>query len=150
MKIGSCFCFKKFCFKFAQVSKTSFKIFKLSFGKQAISFCEVSFYGKSYFLQSQVSKIGFKVFGQVLASKRFIRQCLLFLACVLFGKVRFSKSAAFFQQKFRQVWFRLFCQVHFFWQSKLFAKSVFSKGFGKFSALAFFQVKLISETKSGL
>jgi hypothetical protein len=69
------------------------------------------------------------------------------VACVLFGQVRFSKSATFFQQKFWQVWFGLFRQVYFFWQSRFFVKSVFSKGFGKFSSLAFFQVVLIFNGK---
>jgi hypothetical protein len=71
----------------------------------------------------------------------------VFLACVLFGQVRFSKSATFFQQKFWQVWFGLFRQVHFLWQSRFFVKSVFSKGFGKFSSLSFFQVALIFNGK---
>jgi hypothetical protein len=72
------------------------------------------------------------------------------MACVLFGKVMFLKSAIFFQQKFRQVCSRLFCQVYFFWQSKLLAKSVFSKGFGKSWSLAFFQFSLSFNGKVGL
>jgi hypothetical protein len=50
---------------------------------------------------AQVAKIGFVVFGQVLVCNGFVKQSLLFLACVLFGQIRFSKSAIFFQQKFR-------------------------------------------------
>ncbi len=44
----------------------------------------------------------------------------------------------------------LFCQVHFLWQNNLFAKSVFSKGFGKSSALAFFKFKVDFVGKVGL
>jgi hypothetical protein len=84
----------------------------------------------------QVSLIGFVIFAQVLASKRFHLAKSIFLARVLFNQVKFSKSASIFQQKFWQVWFGLFCQAHFFWRSNFFAKSVFSMGFGKSSALA--------------
>ena len=62
LKIGSCFLFKRFRFKFAQVSKIGFKIFKSSFGKQAVSFSEVSFSGLRFTWQSQVSKIGYIFF----------------------------------------------------------------------------------------
>ena len=85
-----------------------------------------------------------------MASKWFHSAKFFFLACALFDKVRFLKLAIFFQQKFWQVWFRFFRQVYFFWQSSLLAKSVFSKGFGKSSALAFWQVNLIFQNKVGL
>ncbi|MDZ7925273.1 MAG: hypothetical protein U5M23_14735 [Marinagarivorans sp.] len=79
---------------------------------------------------AQVSKIGFMVFSQSFG-KQAVSFCKVpfFWLAFFFNQVRFLKSATFFQQKFWQVLFRLFCQVHFFWQSKLFAKSVFSKGF---------------------
>jgi len=60
--------FQKVRVKFAQVSKIGFMIFSQSYGKQAVSFCEVMFFGKSYFLQSQVAKIGFEVLAKVSAS----------------------------------------------------------------------------------
>jgi len=78
LKICSCFCFKKFCFKLAQVSK-----------------------------------IGFKIFAQVLASKRFYLAKSIFSAYVLVVQIRFSKSASLFQQKFRQVWLGLFAMLIF-------------------------------------
>jgi len=59
------------------------------------------------------------------------------MACVSLGKVRFVKLASMF---FAKVWVslvRAFRQAHFFWQSNFLAKSVFGKGSGKFSALAF-------------
>jgi hypothetical protein len=70
---------------------------------------------KFLFKFAQVSKIGFKVLVKVFASKRFHlvvvelaeTQSPFFMACVLFGKIRFLKSASFFQQKFWQVWFGL-------------------------------------------
>jgi len=62
----------------------------------------------------------------------------------------FLKSAIFFQQKFRQVCFRLFRQALFFWQGNFLEKSFFSIGFGKFSALAFFQFMLSFNGKVGL
>ena len=68
-KIGSCFWFKKFRVKFAQVSK-----------------------------------IGFVVFAQVLASKRFHFAKSVFVACVSLGKVRFVKLASRF---FVKVWVSL-------------------------------------------
>jgi len=52
----------------------------------------------------------------------------------------FSKSFGKFGSVF-------FCQIHFFWQSKLFAKSVFSKGFSKFSALRFGKSVMFSKAK---
>jgi hypothetical protein len=60
----------------------------------------------------------------------------------LFSQVRFLKSATFFSAKVSARLVRAFCQVHFLRQSIFLAKSVFSKGFGKFSALAFFQFKV--------
>jgi hypothetical protein len=110
-----------------QFSKSGvFKKWLLSFlSKFQFRLCQVS-------AQPPVGKIGFKVFSQSLASKPFHFAKSVFLACVLFSQVRFSKSATFFQQKFWQVWFGYFRQVHFFWQVCFLAKSVFSKGFGKF------------------
>jgi len=43
LKIGSCFWFKKFRVKFAQVSKIGLKVFMQSFCKQAVSFFKVRF-----------------------------------------------------------------------------------------------------------
>jgi hypothetical protein len=60
-----------------------------------------------------------------------------FLACALFGKVRFLKLATFFSENVSVSLVQVFSQVHFFWQVCFLAKSVFSKGFGKSSALAF-------------
>jgi len=85
LKIGSCFWFKKFRVKFAQVFKIGFKIFSQSFRKQTVSFGKVRFCSKSYFLQNQVSKIGFKVSTKVSAS--LVRA---FLPSLFFsGKFRF-------------------------------------------------------------
>jgi hypothetical protein len=49
-KIGSGFLFRKFLFKFAQVSKIGFKVFSLGFGKQAVSFGIVCFFWLALFL----------------------------------------------------------------------------------------------------
>jgi len=109
-KIGSCFWFKKFRVKFAQVAKIGFKVFSQSLGKQIVSFCKVRFCGLCFFWQSQVSKIGYIFSAKVLAG---LVQALV---------VEPAET---------------FCQVYFFWHKSRFAKSVFSKGFGKFLALAF-------------
>jgi hypothetical protein len=69
------------------------------------------------------------------------------MACILFGKIRFLKLATFFSTKILVSLVRAFYQVHFFWQSKLFAKSVFSKGFGKFLALRFGKSVVFSKAK---
>ncbi len=80
-----------------------FMDFSQSYGKQVVSFCEVIFCGKSYFLQSQVAKIGFKVFRksfvQAFYQVRFFWQ-VCFLAKSIFSK-DFGKSLAFvlFQSK---------------------------------------------------
>jgi hypothetical protein len=86
-KIGSCFWFKKFRVKLAQVSEIGFKFFNLGFGKQAVSFGKVCFFsGSRSFWQNQVSKIGFKVFR-----KSFGKFGLGFLARLVFSsKVHFS------------------------------------------------------------
>ena len=100
---------------------------------------------------AQVSKIGFVVFSQYFGKQ-----------AVSFGKIRFSwlafclaRSSFWnrlqdFQQKFWKVWFWLLRRVHFFWQSNFLVRSVFSKGFSKFSALAFFQVCNNFQNKVGL
>jgi hypothetical protein len=87
-KIGSCFWFKKFRVKLAQVSKIGFKVFSLGFGKQKVSFGKVRFSWLAFFLQSQVSEIGFKIF-----SKSFDKFGSSFFAKFIFsGKVNFSQS----------------------------------------------------------
>ena len=48
---------------------------------------------------AQVSKIGFVVLGQVLASKLFHFAKSVFVAFVLFGQVKFLKSASRFSVK---------------------------------------------------
>jgi hypothetical protein len=75
-------------------SKNQLRGFRQSFGKQAFLFGKVSFCGNRHFLQSQVSKIGFKVFNQgfgKLASGFLARS--FFLAKVLVCKVTFFQQA---------------------------------------------------------
>jgi hypothetical protein len=48
-KIGSGFLFRKFLFKFAQVSKIGFNVFSLGFGRQAVSFGKVRFSWLAFF-----------------------------------------------------------------------------------------------------
>ena len=50
LKIGSCFWFKKFHFKLAQVSKIGFVVFGQGFGRQAVSFCKVRFFWLAFLL----------------------------------------------------------------------------------------------------
>jgi len=64
LKIGSCFCFKKFRLKFVQVSKIGFKVLAEILASKRFYLAKSCFCGKSYLLQSQVSKIGFKVFSK--------------------------------------------------------------------------------------
>ena len=49
-KIGSCFWFKKFRVKSAQVSKIGIEFFSLGFGKQVVSFYKVHFFWLALFL----------------------------------------------------------------------------------------------------
>ena len=100
---------------------------------------------------AQASKIGFKFFslGFGRQAVSFGKVCFFWLALFLV-KSGFQNWLQVFWQKFRYVWFRFFRQVHFFWQSRFWVKSVFSKGFGKFSTLRFGQSVLISKDKSGL
>jgi len=112
-KIGSGFLFRKFLFKFAQVSKISFKVFGLSFGEQAISFGKVVFHGLRFVLQSQVSEIGFKIFSKSFGKfgSGFFTRLIFsgkfhFLAKSVFSKgfgkfstLRFGKSIVFSKAK---------------------------------------------------
>jgi len=85
LKINSGFCFKKVRVKFSQVSKICFKVFRQSFGRQAVSFCKVFFSGLRFTWQSQVSKIGYVFFR-----KTFGKFGSGFLAKFIFsGKVGF-------------------------------------------------------------
>ena len=81
------------------------------------------FWFKKFRVKSaQVAKIGFKVFSQSLG-KQVVSFCKVrFCGLRFFWQSQVSKiSYIFFQQKFWQVWFRLFCQVFFL------AKSPFRK-----------------------
>ena len=49
-KIGSGLWFNKFYFKLAQVSKIGFKVFRKSFGKQAVSFGKVRLFWLAFLL----------------------------------------------------------------------------------------------------
>jgi hypothetical protein len=90
-KIGSCFWFKKFRAKFAQVSKIDFKVFRKSFGKRAVSFGKVIFSGLRFVGSSQALKIGCIFSAKVLASSlRAFLPGSFFLAKSLFRKVSFS------------------------------------------------------------
>jgi len=70
------------------------------------------------------------------------------MACVLFGKVGFLKSASRFLAKVLVSLVLAFSPGLFFLASFVFfAKSVYSKGFGKSSVLAFGQINLIFNGK---
>jgi len=69
----------------------------------------------------------------------FCKVCFFWLTFFL-AKSGFQNRLHFFSAKVLASLVHAFCQAHFLWQSNFFAKSVFRKGFGKFSALAFFQV----------
>ena len=87
---------------------------------------------------AQVSKIGFKIFSQSFGKQ-----------AVSFGKVRFCGKGYFLQSQVFKFGFKVFSKsfgkfgsgflVRFVFSGKFvfFAKSVFSIGFGKSSALAF-------------
>ena len=88
LKIGSCFCFKKFRVKFAQVSKIGFKVLAEILVSKRFHFAKPCFYSKGFFLQSQVYEIDFKIF-----SKSFVKFCSGFFAEFIFsGKVHFLQS----------------------------------------------------------
>jgi len=87
-KIGSCFWFKKFRVKFAQVSKISFVVFAQVLASKRFHFAKSVFHGLRFFGQSQVCKIGFKVFCKCLGkfSSGF------FARLIFSGKVIFPQS----------------------------------------------------------
>jgi hypothetical protein len=68
LKIGSCFWFKKFLFKFTQVSKIGFVVFSQVFGKQVVSFGKVRFFWLASFWSGQALKIGYIFSAKVSAS----------------------------------------------------------------------------------
>jgi hypothetical protein len=81
---------KSFVLNFLRSLKSASRFSVKVFGKQAASFGKVGFCGKSYFLQSQVSKIGFKVLAKVSVSLvRAFKSSLFFLAKSTFCKVSF-------------------------------------------------------------
>ena len=73
-----------------------------------------------------------------------------FMACLLFGQVRFLKSASRFLAKVSANLVRAFSPGSFFLAKQFLAKSVFSIGFSKSSALAFCKFKVDSVGKVGL
>jgi hypothetical protein len=80
-------------------SKNRLRGFGQSFGKQAFLFGKVPFCGNRHFRQSQVSKIGFKVF-----SRDFGKLALGFLSGSLFLAKALVCKVIFFQQALWQVW----------------------------------------------
>ena len=68
LKIGSCFWFKKFRIKFAQVSKIGFKVLGKVLAGKRFHFAKSSFSGLHFVWQSQVSKIGFFFLAKVSVS----------------------------------------------------------------------------------
>ena len=106
---------------------------------------------KFLFKFTQVANIGFVVFSQVLVSKWFHFARFVFFWLAFFSvKSGFQNRLHFFSKSFGKFGLGFFCQVRFFWQSKFFARSVFSEGFGKFSALRFGKSVSFSMAKSGL
>jgi hypothetical protein len=100
---------------------------------------------------AQASKIGFKVFSQS-SGKQAVSFCVVRFFGLRFvwssqalkiGYIFSAKVSASLGQAFSSGLF-------FFFQSNLFAKSVFSKGFSKSSALAFLQFKVGFVGKVGL
>ena len=91
---------------------------------------------------AQVSKIGFKVLAKVLAGKRFHFAKSVFHGSCFVWSNQVSEIGYIFSEKVLVSSILAFSPgAFFFWQSKFFAKSVFSKGFSKgfskFSAFAF-------------
>jgi hypothetical protein len=92
-----------------------------------------------------------------LASKGFYRSKFAFVASIHFRQSQVlaqppaDEIGYIFSAKVSTSLVQAFCQARFFfWQVSFLAKSVFSKGFGKSSALAFFQFCLGFNGKVGL
>ena len=90
-KIGSWFLFKKFCVKFAQVSKIGFKVLVKVLESRQFHFAQFVFYGLPSLWLSQVSEIGFKIFSKSFGKfgSGFFAK-LIFSGKVIFSKVSFS------------------------------------------------------------
>ena len=87
-KISSWFLFKKFCVKFAQVSKIGFKVLVKVLVSRRFHFAQFVFYGLPSLWSSQVSEIVYIFF-----SKSFGKFGSGFFARFIFsGKVGFSQS----------------------------------------------------------
>ena len=104
------------------------------------------FGSKSFVLNRlRFPKSASRFLAKVLAGKRFHFAKSAFSGLHFFWQNQASKidyifSAKVFASLVRALVVELvetFCQVYFFWQICFSAKSVFSKGFGKFSASAF-------------
>ena len=94
-KIGSWFLFKKFCVKFAQVSKIGFKVLVKVLESRQFHFAQFVFYGLPSLWLSQVSEIGFKIFSKSFGkfgSGFFAR--FIFSGKVIFSKVSFSAKVS--------------------------------------------------------
>ena len=90
---------------------------------------------------AQVSIIGFKVFSQSFGKQAVSFYKVRFSGlCFFLAKSGFQNRLLFFSKSFD----KFSSKIHFF------AKSVFSNGFDKFSALAFSQFNLNLQSKVGL
>ena len=88
---------------------------------------------------------------KVLASKRFHLAKSWFCGKGYFLQNQVCKIGfKIFSKSFGKFGSGFFSQVRFFWQGHFFVKLVFSKGFGKSSALAFCKFKVDSVGKVGL
>ncbi len=85
-KIGSCFGFKKFLVKFAQVSKIGFVVFSQVLVSKRFRLAMFAFSGLRSFWSSQVFKIGYIFSAKILASLVRAFSSDLFFS----GKVAFS------------------------------------------------------------
>ncbi len=88
--MGSGFWFKKFRIKSAQVSKTGILVFGQVLTSKQFHFAKSVFSGARFFWQSQVSKIGFKVFRKSFGK----------VGSGFFSKFIFSGKLNFLQSQF--------------------------------------------------
>jgi len=91
LKIGSCFWFKKFRVKLAQVTKIGFKVFSQSLGKQVVSFCKVRFLWLAFLLAKSALLNRLHFF-----SKSFGRFGSGFFARFIFSGINHGLQSQFF------------------------------------------------------
>jgi len=92
-KIGSSFLFRRFLFKFAQVSKIGFEFLGQVLVSKRFYFAKPVFHGLRFVRSSQAFKIGYIFSAKISASLvRAFSPGLFFLTKSLFSKVNFCKG----------------------------------------------------------